>query len=264
MTTWVLLRGLTREAGHWGDVGSRLAARLDPGDTVVAADLAGNGSLHAHRSPASVPALSDACREDLRRRGLRPPYLLVAMSLGAMVALAWCEAAPEELAGCVLINTSLRGLSPFWQRLAPRNYLPLAGLMRPGLSALEREQRVLQLTSSEPARHEGAADRWAAMARRHPVSPGNAWRQLLAAARYRPPPARPGVALLVLASANDRLVSPRCSKRLAERWALPLKMHPDAGHDLPLDAPEWVLDQIMDWRAATAGPARPPPARRPP
>ena len=38
-------------------------------------------------SPASVPAMAAACRQDLADRGLEPPYAFVGMSLGGMVAL---------------------------------------------------------------------------------------------------------------------------------------------------------------------------------
>ena len=53
MTTWVLLRGLTREARHWGPLPQRLAPRLG-GAPVVALELPGNGSRHRERSPESV------------------------------------------------------------------------------------------------------------------------------------------------------------------------------------------------------------------
>ena len=72
-------------------------------------------------------------------------------------------------------------------------------------------------------------------------------RQLLAAMRHRPPPRRPPVRMLLLASAQDALVSPRCSQRIAADWYLPLAMHPDAGHDLPLDDPQWLLRRISEW-----------------
>jgi pimeloyl-ACP methyl ester carboxylesterase len=54
--------------------------------------------------------------------------------------------------------------------------------------------------------------------------------------------------MLVLASLGDRLVSPGCSRRIASRWALPIRLHPTAGHDLPLDDPEWVVQQVLGWR----------------
>jgi len=246
MTTWVLLRGLTREAGHWGCFAHELAARLGPAHEVVALDLPGNGQLNGHRSPANVPAMARAAREEAARRGLQGPLVLVAMSLGAMVALEWSASAPDELAGCVLINTSLRGLSPFWHRLRPGNWLRLLHIAS-AASKGYREWQVLRMTSSAPARHAHVARRWEELARRHPVSAGNALRQLWAASRCEPPTRKPDVPLLVLASAGDALVSPQCSQRLAAHWQLPLRTHPDAGHDLPLDDPAWVIDEVDAW-----------------
>jgi len=254
MTTWVLLRGLTREAGHWGDFGRRLGGRLDSSDAVVALDLPGNGSRNACNSPASVPAMAAACRQELACRGLPPPYALVGMSLGGMVALHGAYAFAEEVSGCVLINSSLRGHGAFWQRLRPLNYARLCRLLLPLQSPLEREQQVLLMTSADPQRHAGIAKQWETMAMQRPVSRSNALRQLAAAARYAPPKKPPVIPLLLLASASDQLVSPQCSARLAAHWELPLRLHPNAGHDLSLDDPEWVVQQIVDWRLAHTPP----------
>lgn len=247
MTTWVLLRGLTREAGHWGGFTQYLAGQLNADDKVIALDLPGNGALHAGVSPASVPAMAAAGRQGLAARGLRPPYVLVAMSLGGMVAMQWAYEFADEVAGCVLINTSLRGHSPFWKRLRPHNYARLCRLLLPGLSAFEREREVLAMTSSDPQRHAGMPERWAAIAQQRPVSRGNVLTQLAAAALFSPPPSRPQVPMLLLASAGDGLVSPSCSQRLASCWSVPVRLHPDAGHDLPLDDPDWVVQQIVGW-----------------
>jgi pimeloyl-ACP methyl ester carboxylesterase len=246
VTTFVLLRGLVRESGHWGDVGQRLQAALGDRADVIALDLPGNGVRHGETSPATVRGLLAACRAELRQRGVAPPLVLVAMSLGAMVAVQWCEQAPQELAGCVLVNTSLRGISPFWQRLRPANWPLLLRLLAPGVAPLERERLVLAMTSSDPARHAAVAQRWAALAGNHPVRRGNALRQLAAAMRYTAP-APGGVPTLVLASAADRLVDPRCSQELARRWQLPIALHPGAGHDLPLDDPQWFVTTVAGW-----------------
>jgi hypothetical protein len=40
------------------------------------------------------------------------------------------------------------------------------------------------------------------------------------------------------------LVSPECSKKLAKHWGLPVLWHDRAGHDLPLDDPDWLVAQI--------------------
>ena len=58
-----------------------------------------------------------ALRDDLSERSEQGPFVLVALSLGGMVALRWACLHPHEIAGCVLVNSSVRGLAPFWQRL---------------------------------------------------------------------------------------------------------------------------------------------------
>lgn len=247
MTTWILLRGLARESAHWGGFLEQFADAMETGDRMVALDLPGNGSLHEMTSPASVPALALACRNALAGRACEGSLVLVAMSLGAMVALQWSREFPEEIAGCVLINTSLGGRCPFWERLRPQNYASVCRLLLPGLTAVERERRVLAITSARPQRHAHLPQEWATAALARPVRARNVVRQLLAAACYRAPEAPPQVPMLVLVSAADRLVSPRCSIRLAAAWNLPLRLHPCAGHDLPLDDPHWLIDQIRRW-----------------
>ena len=243
---WILLRGLTRETGHWADFAAALAERS--GGQVLGVDLPGNGDQWARSSPTDVEAIA----QDVRSRvGVsKEPVRVVALSLGAMTALEWCRLDPESIAGCALINTSTSGLSPFWQRLRPANYPAVARMLLPGLSLEQRERRILAMTSARPRAHPNAPQLWAAIAREHPVNPANAVRQLWAAARYRPPVTPPAVPLLLLASEGDRLVSPRCSLRLASHWNLPLRMHPWAGHDLPLDDPEWVLRELLEWSRA--------------
>jgi len=53
--------------------------------------------------------------------------------------------------------------------------------------------------------------------------------------------------LLLLAGVGDELVDPVCSRRLAEQWGVELRLHPSAGHDLPLDAADWVIAQVAAW-----------------
>jgi len=129
MTVWVLLRGLTRECGHWGAFPQQLAERVPPA-RIVAIDLPGNGTLHHQASPVRVSDMVGPCREQLRALGVSGPYALLAMSLGAMVAVAWAEAHPDEVERCVMINTSVRPFSPFYHRLRP-SASPAGCPMRP-------------------------------------------------------------------------------------------------------------------------------------
>ncbi|MDM0021032.1 alpha/beta fold hydrolase [Variovorax saccharolyticus] len=243
METWVLLRGLTRESAHWGRFPEQLRGRL-PGARVLAIDIPGNGRLWQVQSPDRIEATTESCRQQLRALGIEPPYRLLAMSLGAMIAVDWADRHPGELDGCVLINTSLRGFSPWYRRLRPASYGTLLSLL---LSAdpARREQQILQLTSSHPpAAMTEAIDAWTAIRKTRPVSGANALRQLLAAMRYRAPARAPAVPLLVLVSRRDALVDARCSLRLAHEWKASLGEHPSAGHDLPLDDGCWVAEQV--------------------
>jgi pimeloyl-ACP methyl ester carboxylesterase len=223
-TTWVLLRGLTREARHWGEFPDRLREQL-PGARIVLLDLPGNGELSHWASPWRVEAMAEHCRAELARRGEAPPFHVLAMSLGAMVAVAWAQQHPRELAGCVLINTSLRPFSPFYQRLRPRNYPTLLRLALGGMTRHEREKAVLRLTSTQCASPEAVLERWVSIATERPVSASNAVRQLWAATRFIAPPLAPEVPVLLLAGARDALVAARCSVELARRWQTDIAIH---------------------------------------
>lgn len=249
MSTWVLLRGLTRESRHWGDFPDLLRS-LPGAPQVITLDLPGNGRLNTQASPSRVEDMAAGCRAALLRRGLPPPYHMLAMSLGAMVALSWATDHPDELQACVLINTSVRTFSPWHHRLRPRNLGPLLGIAwRASPEAVERT--ILALTTRHPMPPVDALiARWVAWRCENPVSRANAFRQLWAAARFKPPPTRPRVPLLVLASAGDTLVDPRCSQRLAQAWGCELRTHPSAGHDLSLDDGPWIAREVRAWLAA--------------
>ena len=252
MSTWVLLRGLMRETRHWGEFPAifknTLAADVATGIDVIALDLPGNGRLHQEESPTRVEQMVAHCRRQLRVRGIAPPYHLLAISLGAMVAVAWCACYPDEVNGAVLINTSLRPFSPFHHRLRPHNYPDLLGLALCG-SIEKQEKLILRLTSCIPDGREELLKTWIGYQREYPVSRRNALRQLLAAARYRAPAEKPATRLLILASAMDQLVDARCSQRLAARWRTDFSMHGTAGHDLALDDGPWIAMRVRDWLA---------------
>ncbi|MGH8806023.1 MAG: alpha/beta fold hydrolase, partial [Polaromonas sp.] len=126
--TWVLLRGLTREARHWGTFPQQLAeaAQVPSADQILALDLPGNGAFCREASPRSVRSMVDFARQQLLARGLKPPYSLLAMSLGGMVATDWARQYPHEACRLVLINTSMRPFSRVTERLRPDNWLRLA------------------------------------------------------------------------------------------------------------------------------------------
>lgn len=239
--TWVLLRGLTREAGHWGSFTQALSSRL-PG-RVLTPDLPGNGRLYRERSPLRIAEMVESCRGQLRLQAVQGPCHVVALSLGAMVALAWAARWPGEIAAGVLINTSASDLAPWHRRLRPAALAAVPAWLL-GRDDAAREAAILRLTCRRVAE---VPPLWLALRRERPVSRVNALRQLAAAAAFRLPAAAPAVPWLLLASRGDALVDAACSQALAARWHLPLALHPDAGHDLPLDAEDWVLERIAQW-----------------
>jgi pimeloyl-ACP methyl ester carboxylesterase len=243
--TWVLLRGLTREHAHWGSFPAQLDAALT-GARVLTLDLPGAGALHRERCPTTVAALVDACRAQSKALGVVAPVHVVGLSLGGMVALEWMHRWPGEVAGAVIVNSSARGLGPLHRRLRPANWPALLHIaLRWGTR--EAEHRILRLTSAQPQRHVGLLGAWLSIRRQRPVSRANALRQLIAAARYRL--ARPdgAVRVLVAVGAADALVDPACSRRLAAALGADIAVHPQAGHDLPLDEGAWLAARIAQW-----------------
>jgi pimeloyl-ACP methyl ester carboxylesterase len=241
---WVLLRGLARDSRHWEAFPERLADALGTGASVIAPDLPGNGMLRDRRSPSTVGGMTDAYRESVQGQRVH----LLGLSLGAMVAIDWAHRYPQEVASIVLVNGSVGSLSPPWERMRPAAAWALARTLGPGCSLTRREQRIVALCSNLADR-EIASALWARHAADAPTTAGNAARQLLAALRFRPPPSRPAVAALVIASAADRLVSVECSVALARHWSLPLLLHPSAGHELALDDPGWLARRCAGWQA---------------
>ena len=242
--TRVLLRGLTREARHWGGLPQLLA---DAGDSVVTLDLPGNGAFSGQRSPATVRAMMLAAREQLRLQGAAPPYQLLAMSLGGMVAADWAQQFPREVASLVLVNTSMRPFSPATDRLRPGNGVSLLRLAASWRDAAAAEALIHRLTCRRTDTQTQDLAAWQQIRRSAPVSAGNAWRQLWAAARFSAAPAAPACPVLLLSSAGDGLVHPRCSLALALAWQAEHHIHPWAGHDLPHDDAGWVCQAIAGW-----------------
>ena len=248
---WILLRGLMREQRHWGGFPATLAGAL-PGARILTPDLPGNGSRHLQASATRVRDMVESCRQDLRERQVAAPYHLLALSLGGMVAVEWAHRYPQEIARCVLLNTSMRPFNPFYQRLRWQNY---PALLRQLLLGDRRSQEalILRLTSRRHGAGNAALlDDWLGYQQQYPVSRRNALRQLLSAARYRAPAMRPAMPVLVMAGAQDQLVDHRCSQRLARAWQADCLIHGEAGHDLPLDAGPWVAQSVARWLGVAA------------
>lgn len=244
MKKWIFLRGLVRESRHWGSFVQEFAA-TNPDTRVITLDLPGNGRACIGTSPASVGGMVEAYRVQLREMGETAPYCILAVSLGGMVATEWSCRYPDDVDQLVLINTSMRPISAFHQRLMPANYATILRLLVTHATPLDWESTILKLTCNHP--QEDVLRRWISLREQSPVTVKNVIRQLWAAALYAIPKQTPLAATLVLVSTKDRLVSSDCSLALAAHWRVPLVAHPSAGHDLPLDDGPWVARVVHQW-----------------
>jgi pimeloyl-ACP methyl ester carboxylesterase len=245
--TWVLLRGLTREHRHWEDFPEKLQQCFSDSQ-IITPDLPGNGDHADLVSPASIQDMMHFLRKDIASSIASGPVHIIGLSMGAMVAIEWMKSYPQECAAGVLINTSLKGISPFYHRLRPANYYWILYSLFTK-NKYRREKMILEMTSNLYPNTGQLLQRWVSYAEQNTVLPSNALRQLLAASRYRAPGLHPDVPILLLRSKNDKLVNSQSSVSLAQNWSLPIEMHPLAGHDLTLDDGDWVCQKINDWFA---------------
>ncbi|GAA4104374.1 alpha/beta hydrolase [Zhongshania borealis] len=240
---WVFLRGLGREQAHWGDFIDRCATQLNWQCHCI--DLPGFGSEHQRPSPTRIQTI----REDVAQRlpatlNNGTPFGIVALSLGGMVALDWLANNPEQIAKVILINTST-GDCPLFQRLK-LSALPRAigALLAPSIIA--RERATIAMVSNRHSRDPSLLAIWCKISKLRPVSRINVLRQLLAASRYRAPATLASTSHLLISSQADRMVSYRCSEFLASKYAWPITLHNSAGHDLPVDDAEWLINVFAE------------------
>lgn len=246
MSTWILLRGLTRETRHWGRLPDALHEAIG-NERLLMLDLPGNGKFNALRAPAGVAEMVRFARNAALQSGAHAPYRVLAMSLGGMVATEWAQRFPGEIERLVLINTSMRPFSLMHERLRPSAWPGLLDVAAHWGDARSAEQVIHRLTCNDSHAVARDLDAWSDIRRSAPVGRGNALRQLWAAARFSAGAIAPTCPVLILSSRADRLVNPICSTRLAAAWGVTHREHPWAGHDLPHDDPVWTSEQVRAW-----------------
>ncbi len=243
---WILIRGLVRGVGHWSDFPERFKKAF-PDDSLELLEIPGNGTLYKEKSPTNMMQMVESFRKQSQFIQQGKSAHVLAISLGGMAATAWAEHYPAEIKNLVLINSSSAMHSRFYERLRPENYLKMAKLFL-GFKSLytikDMEHEILKMTANSSERREFALPIWVEESVAHPIGIQNFFRQLLAASSYVFPAKAPAPTT-ILASENDHLVSAACSKQLSRSWDCPIYIHPWAGHDLPLDDPDWVLERLQ-------------------
>jgi len=237
----ILLRGLAREKGHWGDFPDRLG-KIDKVDKVIGIDLPGNGDFYKITSPLSIGEMAEFVHSHSPWKELNNT-IIISVSLGSMVATEILHRYESSYAMGFHMNTSFSGLSGPFYRLQPKALETFYNILRNN-SSRNQEEAILNLVSNSLVIREKVLPQWTQLAHSRPTSLVNAFRQLVAAGRYRSPVEKPRVPLYLLASKKDRMVHCSCSESISEHWNLPLTFHPSAGHELALDDPDWVCEQV--------------------
>jgi len=240
---FLLLRGLMREQRHWEKFPQLLQARF-PEARIITLDIPGNGLHYQCLSPKSISKITDCLRSELYSSSHVGPINIIALSMGGMAAIDWMCRYRSEITSAVLINTSASSCSPFFQRLRWQNYPAIIKLIF--LGHQRQERKILELTSHLHRNDTDLLERWYSWRQQHPVSKKSTYNQLIASSTFTPAK-KPEQPLLLVASKCDRLVDYRCSLALQKSWQSDYLEHPSAGHDLPLDDPEWLAENIVEW-----------------
>jgi len=263
----VFVHGLGGSHLNWCQVGPQLAA----GRRAVALDLHGFGLTPGTRRTSTVRAnvrLVDRFVRDI----MGTPVILAGNSMGGMISVLQAAAAPDTVAGLVLIDPALpvsrRGLDPLVTSQFLVYALPGVGELAVRTAMARRTPEVavrqlIELCFADPSRADPAmVAASVGLARRRMGDPAQARayaQSLLAAARsllrvngrprrYWEMMAGIRVPVLLIGGESDRLV-PLASMRAAAvrnpRWEAVFL--PGVGHTPQLEVPDAVIGAVSGW-----------------
>ena len=263
----VFVHGLGGSHLNWCLVGQKLAV----GRRAVALDLHGFGLTPGTRRTSTVRA-NARLLDRFVRQVLGTPVILVGNSMGGMISVLQAAAAPDTVAGLVLIDPAL----PLPRRVPDPEVatrfllyaLPGVGevFVRTMLARRTPElavRQLIELNFADPSRADPAMVAASVeLARRRMGDPTRARayaQSLLSASRsllrvnarpwwYWEMMASVRVPVLLIGGESDRLVPPASMRQAAARnpgWEAVFL--PGVGHTPQLEDPDAVIDAISDW-----------------
>lgn len=240
---WVLLRGLTRGNAHWGYF-PEVFQKDHPDIAIELLEIPGNGTFNDIDTPLDPIEAVNLIRNRCQFAKNNMKFHLCGLSLGGMIALKWAELYPDEILSVSVVNTSLRQYSHFFQRLNPRSYLSILKAIC-AKNIFQQEKLILKITSNNFPSTQVKLPDFVEFFKNHPVSAKNFFRQLILASKIKIQRC-PLIPLKVIWSQNDRLVSCVCSQKIAAEFGGTHYVNPTAGHDIPLDDPQWLSQVLTD------------------
>ncbi len=230
-SVFVYLHGAASDKTFWLSL-SRLVAERFPNHPGILLDLPGHGESPG-KALNSIAAYAEAVEDFLNDNDLKKVFL-VGHSMGGAIAQTVAARNPDKAQGLVLVSTGARlGVNPMILQLFGNDLPTAVSLLRqtafgpsaPEAIAAEVEKRMLTIDPQNAVRDFSACDAFDGRAQ-------------LAAIRC---PA------LVAVGEHDQLTPTKLNRRLAESLNADYREIPEAGHMLPLEAPEILAEAIADF-----------------
>jgi len=244
MKNLLLIRGLSREKRHWGEFPDFIESHLDV--KVHTIDNLGVGEFYKEKAPTTIERNVDFLQEQFEEIYTKNPgeWYLLGISLGGMFVTEWAQRI-NPFKKVFVINSSFKNLSPLFKRISPRALRLMSKSLL--LNNQRQEEIIYDLTSYRSATSEHAYFKkfeWIGYREKFPMSRENFLRQLASAASYRLHK-KPKNTMVILAAKNDELCHWTCGRDLANFCGAQFYLYEGlAGHDLPMDHPEFIKDVL--------------------
>ena len=201
-------------------------------------------SKNNSKSPLEINKYVQDLRHDwLRLKETNPgPWGVVGISMGGMMALDWCDKFCDDFKNCILINTSTSDTAPVHRRISFEAISTFSKLLF-NKDNREREAKALSLTVKMKELPDHLLDAYAGFFEDKSLNRLNFIRQVFAASHFKLPQSVEA-STLVLAGKQDKLAHFECSVEISKKLSAPLELHELAGHDLPIDDPDWIIEMI--------------------
>jgi pimeloyl-ACP methyl ester carboxylesterase len=201
--------------------------------SLLAIDLPGRGESEG-QGRLSVEEYRDVLRDLVKRLGLTRP-IAMGHSMGGGIALDWAINYPAELSGLILVGTGARlRVNPLILNSIKENYDGyLAGMEKMAFGKNPSPEAVRELTEQS---------------KKVPLE--IAYNDFMGCDKFDAIKDVPKISLptLILCGDADMLTPLKYSEFLRKNIVgSDLKIIPDAGHILPLEAPEKVAEEICRW-----------------
>jgi len=239
----VLLRGLGREAGHWGE-SLKMFKKFFPDSQIFTPDLPGAGINHKGKVPLGIKNFIPLIRKqvDLKEN---ENNIIMGLSLGGMCTMEWIKQYPKDFKGAVIMNSSFGDLSLPWQRMKLDLLFQMAWAQFHKKE--QGEAMMLEIVSNNSTTYPENVKIACDLLKIRPMKFESLFKQLLSGAFYQMKINEAPTSILALGSSKDKLVSSDCSVSLGKRLNCQVRLHPWAGHELPMDDAEWVCEQVKNW-----------------